>query len=67
MMAAMDDTDETVWDARDVARYLKVSRSWVYDQSDRGLIPYTRLGALRRYDPAVIKALLKKGDDKGED
>jgi hypothetical protein len=25
---------ETLWDARDVARYLKASRSWVYQKAE---------------------------------
>jgi hypothetical protein len=49
--------DDALWDARDVAHYLKTSRQWVYDQSDRGLIPCRRLGVLRRYVPSEIRAL----------
>ncbi len=29
-MDSAQDLTGTLWDARDVARYLKVSRSWVY-------------------------------------
>ena len=31
---------EPVWDALDVARFLKVSRSWVYQQAEAGLLPH---------------------------
>jgi excisionase family DNA binding protein len=48
---------ETLWDARDVARYLKVSRSWVYQKAEAGLLPYLRVGGLVRFVPERIRAL----------
>ncbi len=51
-----DDESDTLWDAADVARYLKVSRSWVYHRAEAGLLPYLRVGALLRFEPAVIRA-----------
>ncbi len=47
---------ETLWDARDVARYLKVSRSWVYQRAEAGLLPHLRIGGLLRFRPALIRA-----------
>ncbi len=47
---------ETLWDARDVARYLKVSRSWVYQKAEAGLIPYLKVGGLVRFVPERIRA-----------
>lgn len=47
---------EPVWDALDVARYLKVSRSWVYQQVEAGLLPHRRVGGLLRFDPRAIQA-----------
>jgi hypothetical protein len=46
-----------LWDARDVATFLKASRNWVYLQAELGKIPYVRLGGLLRFDPEKIKAL----------
>ena len=40
-----------LWDANDVARYMKVSRSWVYQRAEAGLLPCLRLGGLLRFDP----------------
>lgn len=47
--------NETLWDAKDVARYLKVSRSWVYHQSEAGVLPCLRFGPLVRFEPEVIR------------
>jgi excisionase family DNA binding protein len=47
---------ETLWDARDVARYLKVSRSWVYRQAEGGMLPHLKVGGLVRFVPAEIIA-----------
>lgn len=49
-------TDEARWDANDVAAYLKVSRSWVYQRADSGELPCVRIGALLRFDPDAIRA-----------
>jgi len=46
---------ETLWDARDVARYLKVSRSWVYQRAEAGLLPYLKVGGLVRFVPDRIR------------
>jgi excisionase family DNA binding protein len=50
-------TSKSLWDALDVARYLKVSRNWVYQQADAGTLPSVRMGGLRRFDPDKIRAL----------
>lgn len=47
--------DASLWDASDVARYLKVSRSWVYHRAESGLLPCLRIGALLRFEPAKVK------------
>ena len=52
----MNPLTDTLWDARDVAQYLKVSRSWVYHQAEAGLLPCLRLGGLLRFDPATIRS-----------
>lgn len=49
---------ETLWDARDVARYLKVSRSWVYQKAEAGLLPYLKVGGLVRFVPERIRQLV---------
>jgi excisionase family DNA binding protein len=48
--------DERLWDANDVAKYLKASRSWVYHRAEAGQLPCVRVGGLLRFDPAAIRA-----------
>jgi excisionase family DNA binding protein len=52
-MDAGHDGTETLWDARDVARYLKVSRSWVYQKAEAGLLPYLKVGRSRAVRPGA--------------
>ena len=47
---------EGLWDARDVAAYLNVSRSWVYMHAEAGTLPSARIGGLRRFLPDQIRA-----------
>lgn len=49
-------THDGLWDANDVAGYLKVSRSWVYHRAEAGQLPCVRVGGLLRFDPAAIRA-----------
>jgi excisionase family DNA binding protein len=55
---------DALWDARDVAAYLKVSRSWVYQRSENGTLPSVRIGGLRRFVPEQIRAFAV-GDSPG--
>jgi excisionase family DNA binding protein len=59
-MTSMLDAD-ALWDALDVARYLKVSRNWVYQQADAGRLPSIRIAGVRRFDPSKIRALAESG------
>jgi len=48
-----------LWDANDVARYMKVSRSWVYQRAEAGTLPCLRVGGLVRFDPDTIRAFAR--------
>jgi predicted DNA-binding transcriptional regulator AlpA len=50
-----------LWDTNDVARFLKVSRSWVYHRAEAGLLPCVRIGSLLRFDPEVVRCLAERG------
>ena len=52
-------SEETLWDAKDVATYLKVSRNWVYDQVARGRLPHVKIGGLVRFHPEQIRAVAR--------
>jgi excisionase family DNA binding protein len=56
MSQVVPNTAESLWDARDAATYLKVSRSWVYAHADIGTLPSVRIGGLRRFIPEQIRA-----------
>ncbi len=47
---------ESLWNAKDVARFLKVSRSWVYQKAEAGVLPYLRIGGLVRFEPETVRA-----------
>jgi excisionase family DNA binding protein len=51
---------DALWDANDVARYLKVSRSWVYHRAEAGLLPCIRVGGLLRFDPVAIRESVRR-------
>ncbi len=48
-----------LWDAQDVARYLKMSRSWVYHRAESGELPYRRIGGCLRFVPSEIRAYVE--------
>ncbi|WP_225413893.1 helix-turn-helix domain-containing protein [Stigmatella hybrida] len=47
---------ESLWDANDVARFLKVSRSWVYQKTAASELPCLHVGGLVRFEPETIRA-----------
>ena len=50
-----------LWDVADVARFLKVSRSWVYHRAEAGLLPCVRIGSLLRFNPEVVRGVATGG------
>lgn len=48
-----------LWNTRDVAAFLRVSRSWVYHQAEAGLLPCLRVGSLLRYEPDAIRRFVR--------
>ncbi len=55
---ATDLPSEDLWDARDVARHLKVSVSWVRPRVSARQIPFVRIGGwMVRFRPNEIRAL----------
>lgn len=58
------DADELgLWNAKDVAAFLKVSRSWVYHHGEAGVLPCLRVGALLRFDPRAVHAFVHGPND----
>ena len=54
-----------LWNPSDVAAFLQVSRSWVYQKAEAGLMPVIRLpgSSLLRFDPDLVRAFAR-GDWK---
>lgn len=55
-------TDEAVepeglWDANQVAKFLRCSKSWVYDAEAAGRLPSLHIGGMLRFDPKAIRDL----------
>ena len=44
-----------LWDAREAAGFLKVSRSWIYARVERDEMPYIRVGGLIRFVPSQLR------------
>jgi excisionase family DNA binding protein len=59
MSTVAPEVPETLWDANDVARYLKASRSWVYMRAEAGQLPSVRIGGLLRFKPSAIRAMVE--------
>jgi hypothetical protein len=51
--------DEPLWDARDIARYLKKSLSWVYHAAAADEVPCRRIGGSLRFAPEEIRAFAR--------
>jgi excisionase family DNA binding protein len=49
-----------LWTAADAARYLKTSRSLVYQATASGKLPSIRVGHLRRFEPSKTRAWPKE-------
>jgi len=56
--------EESLWDVKDVAAYLKVSRSWVYQNAAAGLLPHLKIGGLLRFNPGAIRSWALKSQEK---
>jgi predicted DNA-binding transcriptional regulator AlpA len=50
-----------LWNPAEVAAFLQVSRSWVYQKAEAGLLPLIRLpgSSLLRFEPETIEAFAR--------
>lgn len=56
-LAPVPDEACSLWRIEDVAKYLKTSRSWVYQRAGTmDGIPVMRVGGLLRFEPDEVKA-----------
>lgn len=54
-----DPGDEPLWTVAEVAAFLKVSRSFVYQACAAKTMPHVRVGAALRFDPATLRAWVR--------
>ncbi len=54
-----------LWDVGDVAAYLKVTKSWVYEHV--GDLPGWKMGKYWRFDPDDIREWVRSADDASDD
>ena len=55
------DGERGLWDAVQVARFLRVSRSWVYQRAESGLLPCRHVGGLLRFEADAIREYARTG------
>ena len=59
--ASTQNTEEGLWTAPQVARFLRVSKAQVYTWARDGVIPAVKLGpAIVRFEPDAIRAWAKQ-------
>ena len=54
-LSELDAERQGLWTTKEVAAFLRVSRSWVYHQAEAGLIPCLRVGSLLRYESDAVR------------
>lgn len=52
--------DDTLFDVKGLADYLKVDHSWIYKQVQHGSLPHIKLGKYLRFSKAAIDKHLEK-------
>jgi excisionase family DNA binding protein len=52
--------DDILWKVTNVAKFLQVSRSWVYHAADSGRLPSLKVGGLLRFQPDEIKEWVQR-------
>lgn len=65
-MSIVTELPATLLRVTEVARYLNLSRSCVYQIMDRGELPYVKIGKSRRVKPDDIARLIEAGTIGGK-
>ncbi len=50
---------DMTWKAKDVARYLQASESWVRHAASAGKLPCVKSGGLLRFEPRAIRCMVE--------
>ena len=57
--------DQTLWLARDVAKFMQLSERTVFTMTANGTLPAVRIGRSVRYRPAAVMEALAKLEKGG--
>ena len=57
----LTDAERGLWNAVQVASFLRVSRSWVYHRAESGLLPCRHVGGLLRFEAEAIREYAHTG------
>ena len=63
--AAADHVPEPLWLVDQVARFLGVSKYWVYRQAESGLLPYRKIGGNLRFIPDELRRWVETQPGRG--
>ncbi len=56
----MSHENDRLWDVKEAAAFMGVSRSWVYHRAEIGQLPHLRVGGLLRFEAEVLKAFVRQ-------
>ena len=56
----MSGSGESLWTVAEVARFLSMSRQWVYKHAELGALPCVRFGASLRFQPSEIRRYVEQ-------
>lgn len=54
-----DEQPDYLWTVDEVAQYLRVSKSWVYQHAAVGDLPCLKIAGVLRFDPDAIRAVAR--------
>ena len=57
-------TEDTIFDVKQLAQYLKVDASWIYNQVHLKTIPYFKVGKYTRFKKSVIDRWIEQATVK---
>ena len=59
MTTELPTTSESLWNVKDLAKYLRTTTHAIYKLVERGQVPCIRIGKSIRFDPAEIREWVK--------
>ena len=60
MLSGKNQTADVVYDVKELSQYLRVDKSWVYNQVHQNIIPYFKCGKYTRFRKSKIDTWIDK-------